>query len=600
MDSSRPYRRLPFSDSIRLLELIRDEKKGSVCGHLILAKLEDTPCFAALSYVWGDSSPEDPLFEVDGFELRIRQSLHHALGTLLSGDDRRLFWIDQICIDQENFTEREHQVTLMSKIFKQAHRVVCWLGPDDQHTVYALDLLTVLAIDGTGSEFWKEPAQRLIQARLFRHISDLANPTGILFSALVALIKNPWFGRLWIVQEAALASKIEFRCGGSTIDGDVFFTAMERVSSIITNPPAPLLLEPFRRAIRLGQLRAQVASAIHFSYPHLAHTFSMWSCKKAHDRLNALFGLAFPNNSSSAWFQPGYSITELELYIRFAKDYINETGSLDILHFSGCGDSERYSLYESDGTVRLELSPPADDVYSWVPDWRVQSRPLVLLPDPGYNVKSQFTATVSEADYFFDGDNQRLHVRALLIDEIIGCGLPYYLTLCRDLEIPERMVFDQWYELAKNHLNSNAFETIFSSTLVMDARVTLTERGSLNVNHDEIPTLFEHWKKLTGKTSEHRISDSDLQSIEGSARYLYVAEEVCRNRVMFVTKNGRLGLGSTHTSPGAYIYLLHGLKTPFVVFKNEQGHTLRGECYVHGLMDQKAHISDSDVYLDFT
>jgi hypothetical protein len=35
-------------------------------------------------------------------------------------------------------------------------------------------------------------------------------------------------------------------------------------------------------------------------------------------------------------------------------------------------------------------------------------------------------------------------------------------------------------------------ESTFSSTLVMDARVTFTERESLNVNPHEIPTLFEY------------------------------------------------------------------------------------------------------------
>lgn len=379
--------------------------------------------------------------------------------------------------------------------------------------------------------------------------------------------------------------------------GICFFTAIRRMSSALQNPPEPLLLEPFRHAIRLGQLRAQVKSDIHCSYPHLAHTFSTWGCKKSHDRLNALFGLAFPYDSNSAWFQPGYSITGPELYIRFAKDYINETDSLDILHFSGCGDAENYSLYYIAGTPVLEPRTPADDVPSWAPDWRVQSRPLVLLPDPGYNVKSQFAATLSKADYFFDDDNQTLHVRALLVDQIAGCGWPYYLSLCQDLQMTENEIFEQWYELAKEHLDSNTFETMFSSTLVMDARVTLTERGSLNVNQDEVPTLFEHWKKLVGKSSEPCIPNDALQSIEGFARYRYVAEEVCRNRVMFITVKGRLGLGSTHASPGADIYLLHGLKTPFVVFENQKGHILRGECYVHSLMDQQAHISDSDVYL---
>jgi hypothetical protein len=594
----RPYRELPSSDSIRLLELTRDETKDSICGRLVLSKLDDIPSFAALSYVWGNPSSEDPLFQVDGYELKIRQSLNHALRALVSGSDKILLWIDQICIDQDNVSEQEHQVKLMSKIFRQARRVICWLGPDDRDAGYAFDLSIVLAINGSDSTFWKEPMQRLIQAGFIREISDLFNFTKVPLSALTELVKNPWFGRLWIVQEVALASKLEFRCGGCTIDGDMLFVAVRTISSSLHSPPAPWLLEPFRHALRLGQLRAQVAGNIHCSYPHLAHTFSTWHCKKTHDRLNALFRLAFPHNSRSAWFEPSYSITGTELYIKFAKDYINETGNLDILHFSGCGGSERYSLNCTSGTAVLELSPPADDILSWAPDWRVQSRPLALLPHPGYDIQSKFTATLSKADHFFDDNDRILHVRASLVDEIAACGWPYYLSLCRDLEITEHSIFEQWYELAKYHLSSDTFEAMFSSTLVMDARVTLTEKGSLNLNQDEIPTLFECWKNSIGKGSSPWNPDNDTQSIEGSARYGYVAEEVCRNRVMFITKKGRLGLGSTHTSPGSHIYLLHGLKTPFVVFEDQHVHVLRGECYVNGLMDQEAYTSDADVYLN--
>ncbi|KAH7228467.1 heterokaryon incompatibility protein-domain-containing protein [Fusarium redolens] len=598
MDSPRLYHKLPFPDSIRLLELSQNETKYSICGHLVLSRLEDTPCFAALSYVWGCASSEDPILQVDGFELKIRQSLKHAIDAIFSGSDKILLWIDQICIDQENYIERQFQVTLMSKIFRQAQRVICWLGPDDENTKIAFDLSTVLAIEGSDLASGKEPMQRLVEAGFIHDISDLVNPAKVPLSALAWLVKNTWFGRLWIVQEVALASQLEFRCGGSTINGDIFFAAIRRVSSSVHNPPAPLVLEPFRHAVRLGQLRAQIADAISCSYPHLAHTFSTWDCTKNEDRLNALFGLAFPYNSDSTWFQPRYDLTGPELYIKFAKDYIKETGNLDILHFSGCGDSEKYSLYYIGGIPVLEPSPPVDDVPSWVPDWRVQSRPLVLLSDPGYDVRSHFTATLSKVDYFFDENEHKLHVRALLVDEIVACGYPYYLSLCRNLQITEHGIFEQWHELAKDRLNSDTFENMFSSTLVMDARMMLTERGALNVNQDEIPTLFKYWQKMMRNDSLSYDPDEALPVIEGSARYGYVAEEVCRNRAMFITKRGRLGLGSTHVSPGAHIYLLHGLKTPFVVFKTSQGHILRGECYVNGLMDQQVHTSESDIYID--
>jgi hypothetical protein len=598
MNSSRLYQRLPCPDSIRLLELTRQGPDNSIRGHLVQSRLDDTPRFAALSYVWGCASPNDPTLQVDGFELRVRQSLAHALDTILSDVATIMLWIDQICIDQENDLEREHQVKLMWRIFKHAQRVVCWLGPHEEDVDYAFDLLKTLVPNTPDSDAWKKAAEKLSRAGYFSDLSDLFDPTKAPFSVLAALVNRPWFSRLWIVQEVALASELEFRCGGTTIEGRLFFAAFQTISSIIHDPPMPWLLKPFRHAVKLGQLRAQVAAGRPCSYPHLAQAFSTWDCKKSHDRLNALFGLVFLDTPLCTWFQPSYSMTGPDLFMRFAKDYIKQSGNLDVLHFAGCGDAEKYSLSQAGVTFIIEPSPPADDVPSWAPDWRVQSRPLVLLPYPGYDAQAHFAATTSKADYCLNENCQTLRVRALLVDEIVVCGPPYHASLCKDLQITDHEIFGIWYELAKSYLNNDNFKYMFTSTLVMDARVTLAERGALNVQREEIATIFRHWvKRSIAGTMPYCTEDSHDLS-EGSARFGYVAEEVCRNRTFFVTKNGRLGLGSTHVSPGAYIYLLHGLGTPFVIHTDLYRHRLRGKCYVHGLMDQQASVSDSDVYLN--
>ncbi|OIW24958.1 hypothetical protein CONLIGDRAFT_684853 [Coniochaeta ligniaria NRRL 30616] len=44
-------------------------------------------------------------------------------------------------------------------------------------------------------------------------------------------------------------------CGTSTITGEHFFAAVEALSSTATDPPLPLMLEPYQDALKLGQLR---------------------------------------------------------------------------------------------------------------------------------------------------------------------------------------------------------------------------------------------------------------------------------------------------------------------------------------------------------
>jgi len=112
------------------------------------------------------------------------------------------------------------------------------------------------------------------------------------------LVKRSWFYRLWIVQEAALASALELRYRSSSIRGGVFFDAIHILSSVVCDPLMPWLLQPSRNANKLGQLRAQVAAGQNHSFPHLAHTLSGWLCGKDHDRLIALFWVGVSKHSS--------------------------------------------------------------------------------------------------------------------------------------------------------------------------------------------------------------------------------------------------------------------------------------------------------------
>jgi hypothetical protein len=354
----------------------------------------------------------------------------------------------------------------------------------------------------------------------------------------------------------------------------------------------PWLLKPYRHALKLGQLRAQVFAGHNHSFPYLAQTLSEWNCKKSHDRLIALFGLVF--QEKQAWFMPSYKKSSPELFAEFAQEHVLLYKGLDILHFAGCGDSSAHSLYQVEGQIILQANPPGDDIPSWVPDWRVQSRPLTLLPNPE-NSSIGFSATVSAPEFRLD--HHRLYVRAQEVDRIKICGLPYYELLGRRLKMKEHEIFDGWSNLAKSFLEDTCVEKMFASTLIMDGRVAVTERQEIGVNSPEVPCLFRDWAaKNLNKTNG--LCEADWKDgIEESTRYGYIAEEICRNRTFFITEAGRLGLGSLHVSPGASIYLIHGLKVPFVIHHSLSMQVFRGECYTYGLMDGETQCSDQDSLL---
>jgi hypothetical protein len=241
------YSPLHDRDSVRILELARDHQQDtSFCGRLITIGLDEKPDYVALSYVWGKASSDDPMLHVDGHPLQIRASLWEALQELTTRVNPIRLWVDQICIDQNNETEKEQQVRLMSRIYVQAQRVIGWLGGHDSDSRLAFDLLFVVghaspAHAVQAESEWRHTVDALIKDEHLQALGDLFDPSRRTVQAAACLVQRSWFYRLWIVQEVALASSLELCCGNSSIPGDIFFSAVRILCSVVSNPPMPWL-----------------------------------------------------------------------------------------------------------------------------------------------------------------------------------------------------------------------------------------------------------------------------------------------------------------------------------------------------------------------
>lgn len=134
---------LPYKRSIRLLTL---QAGGSLTlSSPVECKLRvvdlpdgdsDKLCsYFALSYAWREpqtlpkAPPGDVVIFCNNIPISVPKNLFVALIRL-----RDIFkepadiWIDYLCIDQSNMSERTQQVTLMQEIFSLASEVLIWLG----------------------------------------------------------------------------------------------------------------------------------------------------------------------------------------------------------------------------------------------------------------------------------------------------------------------------------------------------------------------------------------------------------------------------------------------------------------------------------------
>jgi len=129
-DGTKPrryqYSPLEKHGQIRLLRLLGDDVNGTLRCSIIHTTLSSDARFAALSYVWGDPIRPYKMLTENGQYIPLTKSLHDAMKDLRSMREfqDKLFWIDQISINQEDNEERGQQVTMMNEIFRSAEQVI--------------------------------------------------------------------------------------------------------------------------------------------------------------------------------------------------------------------------------------------------------------------------------------------------------------------------------------------------------------------------------------------------------------------------------------------------------------------------------------------
>lgn len=117
--------------------------------------------FKALSYVWGPPDAQH-LVQIDGNTVTIRQNLAMFLQVLIDrycpADGKAAtessvlrIWVDALCINQEDVTERNSQVTMMGDIFRSASDVLAWLGPSTRESELWFDCVEELALGTFGT-----------------------------------------------------------------------------------------------------------------------------------------------------------------------------------------------------------------------------------------------------------------------------------------------------------------------------------------------------------------------------------------------------------------------------------------------------------------
>ncbi|KAI0443142.1 heterokaryon incompatibility protein-domain-containing protein [Xylaria telfairii] len=226
-----PYRRLIGSD-IRLLNILPGD--GDLECVLHEMPLTEEQVFYALSYVWGNEFDTEEIL-LDGQAFKVSRNLYEALQQLREqpgspmkiGYPDEYFWIDAICLNQEDMEEKAYQVPRMMEIYRASLSVIIWLGPNKLTTKseelgrrvvssptnpanYLLrgnlttDDIVGLLFEKTRSLWidWRLPDDPSEEDLVLREV--FGELYGAVIQASTEILLRPWFLRLWTVQECSL------------------------------------------------------------------------------------------------------------------------------------------------------------------------------------------------------------------------------------------------------------------------------------------------------------------------------------------------------------------------------------------------------------
>ncbi len=286
------------------------------------------------------------------------------------------FWIDAICINQRDTSEKSQQVSRMKDIYSGSMWVWIWLGecwsPDNVDLILDLgnDLVQQLAqdVESPDRRAWFTDTVKRITGEDFvrERISALKSLSN-------ELLARDWFTRVWVLQETAtVRGKIVALIGFHPFRWGFLMHVLGQLCMDMTRSwqSSPLYIDfltmgqnllTFREvSMEYADLlkdRASPENAQAVNVPErlqslLRHTCGVFKASDPRDLIYGLLGLLGTHDIPEELL-PDYNAPVGQVFHKAAAYLVKYTQQVDFLHFA-----------------KREFA----DVPSWVPDWRYVKR----------------------------------------------------------------------------------------------------------------------------------------------------------------------------------------------------------------------------------
>lgn len=589
--------KLSGDEDIRLVRIAALDSPNPVLNlEWMHVRLSDSPAYNALSYTWGEAST-NPLLNLKGY--RLIPNLMSCLLELMVKSPG-LWWIDALCINQDDPIEKSQQVKKMRDIYARAQEVYSWLGSKSADGEPALRILARIyqitsdhAFDNQGLPFgFEDDAMERLK------LPKLDDPS---WDGLIKFLSRPYFERIWVLQELAVAkdSTSSIMCGHIVVPWDHLYFSIRFLVSHGWNFALLNLARERASALNLTDIDLP---AFHFidTITLLRHSlqkdplaFYLDPCRSyratdSRDKIIALLGLIAPGEQTIKELEPDYS--------QPADEYFREaTGALIIHHRS----------YQLLSMVEARSTTDAASLPSWVPDyserWYNPYHAGRFTPIPGTAFSAEWTS----------GSNI-LRVEASILDEILEVSPDFgsiganineivlsWLSLAAGLSET-----DEWLWLLHAVDDPNPISEIFDSfwrTLIGNKSGQNDTQGEvINAPEDHLYLVLGSLMKTLMEKDEAKmifvvnewcnsplIEEKIINSLEEGKSELYdklVISSILYN-TFFVTKGGRMGIGPSTLQKGDEVASFSGGDSLYFIRQSQGKCRFIGHGYVHTLMD---------------
>ena len=521
-------------------------------------------------------------------------------------------WIDAICINQKDTSERAEQVKLMGSIYEGALTVKIWLGKGDArplnleeskpngkssaakvHLGQYGSMPIVLSFVVQALRNAKAGQNKLVSMKPLddlKHrnvVYGFPEPTAKEWDVVRRFFSSPWFERVWVVQEVVLARQATAILG----DWQIRLSALGQAAIWFQASGYAL---PRVLKYHLGDLK---------DFLSISHVAAIWQMhavpgkklplldllrdfRDRHatqdvDKVYATFGLANETMDKRlhALIEPDYTKPVGEVYRDVARFLIVERGNLLILSHAG-------------GTQAIKPFWP-----SWTPDWNHQKAAIELVTETnpyGYNADGDEPLTVGDAV-----DSNSLALEGIEADHIKVYGEKLKSYGFKHMTYQEEIDFVKaaWTLVQNLEDGSGPYA---SKQMLLTLISTLTAGFSDTVGSQPTSgmSFFEDAAQWISKHVGSKIPISNLskrrawlpaiRDSQDSGQFHEAFVRTCMDRRFFLSGDGRMGIGPETLREGDIVAVLFGGILPYVLRPAGGRWKLIGECYVPGLIKGEA------------